>query len=176
MRLRGGAYQLGGDPHLVPGPAYASFHQRPGPELPPDLRGFLLLLLVAHHRSPGYDFQLSHPAESVDQFLRQPIRKELVLRVRAHVDDRKDSDPAGFQFLPRTGLVLPGHDYPVRLDWHSDVLQLLLAEAEHLKLEFIGHLVVDLPAQAHPAVTGERLDSRSEVDRIPRNVSLRLYH
>src|SRR2546427_10176940 len=68
-------------------------------------------------------------------------------------------------------LVLPRHDQTVRFDLCGDVLQLLLPQAKHLKFKLVGYLVVDLLGQADATVRRERLNPRSKIDRIARDVS-----
>jgi hypothetical protein len=84
--------ELRGDAYAPGVPSHAAFEDVSHPQLARDLRKWLLASLVVHRRGAGDDPQLRYGGEAGDDLLGQPIVEELVVTLRAHVDEGQDGN------------------------------------------------------------------------------------
>jgi hypothetical protein len=84
--------QLGSDAHPVAGLAHAALEDVVDLQLARDHRRAQLPALVGERRSARRHADVVHLDQHVEQFLGDTVREVLVVRVRAHVDERQHRD------------------------------------------------------------------------------------
>jgi hypothetical protein len=103
-------------------------------------------------------------------------RRRHVLRVAAHIGERKDRDRRLVRQRQNRrrwdvrGAAEIAHS--IDPDWAGDVLDLLLAHILEDVIEPVAHLVTHRPAKANPARLGKRLQPRCHVHPMPEDVVL----
>jgi hypothetical protein len=176
-----GADELRGHAHLIAGLADTALEDVRDPQLFGDASDVLVVVLERERGGSSRDPQPVHPRERVDDLLGNAVAEELVLGIRAHVDERQDRDaPAGARAAgPHGRLVGRDHsvvDDGVHLHRTLDVLQVELSQSTGPDVGLVLHLVVDLPGDEHRTRNAKALDPGGDVHAVAEHPVLVVDH
>src|SRR5437867_2452942 len=176
-RLTPDVDQLDGDTQSASGLSHASLENSSDLEFSSDLPYALACLFVLHHRCSCDYLQTGDRRKGVDDLLGKAVRKILVLLVRTNDRQRKSGDPSRLKSVSLGGLApLRGRQNSVDFCGGLHVLQPVLSKGHHAEVFVLPHVIIDLLSYADSAGVSKRLDSRSDVHRIPIDISVPVFN